>query len=48
MTRALPRSRMFAPLVYLAAVVLLVEEWCWDLGMYQAKQSGKNRVVVAD
>jgi hypothetical protein len=24
---------MFAPLVYLAAVVLLVEEWCWDTGM---------------
>lgn len=23
---------MFAPLVYLAAVVLLVEEWCWDTG----------------
>lgn len=25
---------MFAPLVYLAAVVLLVEEWCWDTGMH--------------
>jgi hypothetical protein len=24
---------MFAPLVYLAALVLLVEEWCWDAGM---------------
>lgn len=24
---------MFAPLVYLAAVVLLVEEWCWDTGV---------------
>jgi hypothetical protein len=24
---------MFAPLVYLAAVVLLVEEWCWDIGI---------------
>ena len=24
---------MFAPLVYLAALVLLVEEWCWDTGM---------------
>jgi hypothetical protein len=24
---------LFAPLVYLAAVVLLVEEWCWDTGM---------------
>ena len=24
---------MFAPLVYLAAMVLLVEEWCWDTGM---------------
>jgi hypothetical protein len=33
MTRALPRSRIFAPLVYLAAVVLLVEEWCWDTGI---------------
>jgi hypothetical protein len=24
---------MFAPLVFLAAVVLLVEEWCWDTGI---------------
>jgi len=24
---------MFAPLVYLAALVLLVEEWCWDTGI---------------
>ena len=24
---------MFAPLVFLAAVVLLVEEWCWDTGL---------------
>ena len=33
MTRVLPRSRIFAPLVYLAALVLLLEEWCWDTGM---------------
>jgi len=28
---------MFAPLVYLAALVLLVEEWCWDTGMRIAR-----------
>jgi hypothetical protein len=26
------RYRLLAPLVYLAAVVLLFEEWCWDVG----------------
>ncbi|MES2296799.1 MAG: hypothetical protein V4582_07130 [Pseudomonadota bacterium] len=26
------RRRLFAPLVYLAAIVLLIEEWLWDLG----------------
>jgi hypothetical protein len=26
------RRRLLAPLVYLAAVVLLIEEWLWDLG----------------
>lgn len=34
MTRTLPpRSRLLAPLVHLAALVLLLEEWFWDLGM---------------
>lgn len=28
---------MFAPLVYLAALVLLVEEWCWETGMRIAR-----------
>jgi hypothetical protein len=34
MTRAKPRSRsrLFAPLVHLAALVLLVEAWTWDVG----------------
>lgn len=26
------RTRLFAPLVHLAALVLLLEEWCWDVG----------------
>lgn len=26
------RTRLFAPLVYLAALLLLFEEWCWDAG----------------
>ena len=33
MTRPFPRSRLFAPLVHLAALVLLLEEWCWDAGL---------------
>ncbi|MGJ7914693.1 hypothetical protein ACI48D_04330 [Massilia sp. LXY-6] len=34
MTRAMTnaRTRLFAPLVYLAAMLLLLEEWCWDVG----------------
>jgi hypothetical protein len=32
MTRV-ARSRLLTPLVYLAALVLLLEEWCWDAGM---------------
>jgi hypothetical protein len=34
MTRAMTtaRTRLFAPLVHLAALVLLLEEWCWDAG----------------
>jgi hypothetical protein len=33
MARAIPRSLLLTPLVYLAALVLLLEEWCWDVGM---------------
>ena len=34
MKRTVPlRSRLFAPLVHLAALVLLLEDWFWDLGM---------------
>lgn len=34
MKRSLPlRNRLLAPLVHLAALVLLLEEWFWDLGM---------------
>jgi hypothetical protein len=33
MTRPIPtRNRLLAPLVYLAALVLLFEDWCWDVG----------------
>jgi hypothetical protein len=34
MTRAMTnaRTRLFAPLVHLAALLLLLEEWCWDIG----------------
>jgi hypothetical protein len=33
MRRPLPnRSPLLAPLVYLVALLLLFEEWCWDLG----------------
>jgi hypothetical protein len=31
MTRALPRN-LLAPLVYVVALVLLLEQWCWDAG----------------
>lgn len=33
MTRVAQRSRLFAPLVHAAALVLLLEEWCWALGL---------------
>jgi len=32
MTKALPRSRLLTPLVYVVALVLLFEQWCWDAG----------------
>jgi hypothetical protein len=34
MTRAMTnaRTRLLAPLVHLAALLLLLEEWCWDVG----------------
>lgn len=33
MTRPIStRNRLLAPLVYLAALVLLFEDWCWDVG----------------
>jgi hypothetical protein len=28
-----PRSRLLAPLIYLAALLLLIEEWFWDTGV---------------
>jgi hypothetical protein len=33
MTRIAARSRLLAPLVHAAALVLLLEEWCWALGL---------------
>jgi hypothetical protein len=38
---------MFAPLVYLAAVVLLVEEWCWDTGMRLARALARWPALAA-
>jgi hypothetical protein len=38
---------MFAPLVYLAAVVLLVEEWCWDTGMRLARRLARWPALAA-
>jgi len=33
MTRVAQRTRLFAPLVHAAALLLLLEEWCWTLGL---------------
>jgi len=33
MTRVAQRSRLFAPLVHVAALLLLLEEWCWAVGL---------------
>ena len=38
---------MFAPLVYLAAVLLLVEEWCWDTGMRLTRALGRWPALAA-
>lgn len=41
MTRPLPnRSRLFAPLLYLVALLLLFEDWCWDVGGRMAAAIG--------
>lgn len=45
MTRALPRNRLLAPLVYVVALVLLLEEWCWDAGVRLGARFG---IVVAN
>lgn len=34
MTRTLTRSRLLAPLVHLAALILLLEQWCWNAGLH--------------
>jgi hypothetical protein len=34
------RNRLLAPLVYLVALVLLFEEWCWDVGGRLAARIG--------
>jgi hypothetical protein len=42
MTRAnSTRTRLLAPLVYLAALVLLFEDWCWDVGARIAAAIGR-------
>jgi hypothetical protein len=41
MTRPLAlRTRLLAPLVFLVALVLLFEEWCWDVGARLAARIG--------
>jgi hypothetical protein len=42
MTRAVPRSRLLAPLVHAAALLLLLEEWCWDLGLRLGARFGRH------
>lgn len=47
MTRALVRYRLFVPLVHLAALVLLVEEWCWNAGMRLARACARWPALAA-
>lgn len=41
MTRAVQRSRLFTPLVYATALLLLLEEWCWRVGARLAARLGR-------
>jgi hypothetical protein len=41
------RTRLFAPLVYLAALLLLLEEWCWDLGARLAARLARLPLLAA-
>jgi len=47
MTRALARNRLFVPLVHLAALLLLVEEWCWDVGQRLARACARWPALAA-
>jgi hypothetical protein len=47
MARAIPRSLLLTPMVYLAALVLLLEEWCWDVGMRLATALSRWPLLAA-
>jgi hypothetical protein len=47
MTRALARYRLFVPLVHLAALLLLIEEWCWNAGMRLARACARWPLLAA-
>jgi len=49
MTRATTnaRTRLLAPLVYLAALFLLLEEWCWDVGARLAARLARWPLLAA-
>jgi hypothetical protein len=49
MTRATTnaRTRLFAPLVHLAALLLLLEEWCWDVGARLGASLGRWPLLAA-
>ena len=47
MARAIPRSLLLTPLVVLAALVLLLEEWCWDVGMRLATALSRRPWLAA-
>jgi hypothetical protein len=47
MTRVLTRSRLLAPLVILAALLLLLEEWCWNAGLRLWRAVGRWPFMAA-
>ena len=47
MTRVPTRSRLLAPLVILAALLLLLEEWCWNAGLRLWRALGRWPFIAA-
>ncbi|WP_296949282.1 hypothetical protein [uncultured Massilia sp.] len=47
MTRVVTRSRLFAPLVVLAALLLLLEEWCWNAGLRLSRALARWPLLAA-